>query len=195
MAIQHCNQVADLHINYLPTKFRSTPGLKLLRLYYQALIQSQGGCGYVFEVDGQIQGYICGVWDRQSLGLYLISKHTYYLIYWGMRQILTQPRFSTEILKRLKELRKHINKNESGVELRPIVVAPQVRGSGVAERLVISLIEAAAQLGFKRIYLFTEQDNIGAQRFYSKVGFQKIDSVVKGGMIYLQYEYLIKGNE
>jgi ribosomal protein S18 acetylase RimI-like enzyme len=54
-------------------------------------------------------------------------------------------------------------------------VAPQVRGSGVAARLVDTVKAAAAAQGHGRLFLDVAPDNLRAVGFYEKQGFAFID--------------------
>lgn len=56
-------------------------------------------------------------------------------------------------------------------ELRPIAVAAEFRGQGVAERLLMRLVDDAQNRGFHSIILKTEVDNGRANAFYVKRGF------------------------
>ena len=54
-----------------------------------------------------------------------------------------------------------------------MIVSPEVRGSGVGSKLLEYAISSAQVCGCKRITLLTDSDNISAQRFYAKHGFEK----------------------
>lgn len=57
--------------------------------------------------------------------------------------------------------------------LASLYVRPDVRGQGVARRLIDHVIEVAAALGFQTLYLRTET----AGAYYTRLGWRKIDAV------------------
>lgn len=70
-----------------------------------------------------------------------------------------------------------INFGEGRGSLRRMYLDKMHRGTGVADKLVKTLLEFAREKGYKEIYLTTIEDLIAAQRFYERVGFQRIDAL------------------
>ncbi len=56
--------------------------------------------------------------------------------------------------------------------LEDMVIAPNMRGSGVGSQLLAAAIKHAKQRGCLRITLLTDADNHAAQAFYHKQGFE-----------------------
>jgi putative acetyltransferase len=64
---------------------------------------------------------------------------------------------------------------EPGVcELRKMYFLPEARGKGLGEQLLRRCLEAAKELGHRRVYLETLTGMDAAQRLYEKVGFTKL---------------------
>jgi ribosomal protein S18 acetylase RimI-like enzyme len=61
--------------------------------------------------------------------------------------------------------------------LEDMVVHPDWRGKGVGERLMREAIQAARAAGCTRVTLLTDGDNIGARRFYERIGFVRSSMV------------------
>ena len=57
--------------------------------------------------------------------------------------------------------------------LEDVIVAPDGRGLGVGSKLIEHGIQFAKQQNCKRITLFTDAENVGAQRFYKRHGFEE----------------------
>lgn len=55
-------------------------------------------------------------------------------------------------------------------EVRSVVVAPDRRGQRVGERLVLAIIDEAAQLGIERVFCLTDQPG-----WFARLGFGPID--------------------
>src|SRR5512140_72759 len=175
---EHIKEVARLHLDHLPTSFRGTSGLRLLTGYYLAVSGGQGGCGYVALENGDIAGYVCGVWDMAILRTRLIRRQGASLLFWGAMQGFNRPRVFVQLVRRLRPRREPIAKrfSQAGYELRPIVVAPAYRGTPVAEKLAQRIIGDAAARGFDSVHLYAEAGNAAANRFYRKIGFEKVDT-------------------
>jgi GNAT superfamily N-acetyltransferase len=62
--------------------------------------------------------------------------------------------------------------------LEDMVVSPKERGSGVGTELLNHAVRYAVKKGCKRITLLTDKDNLGARRFYQKLGFNRSHMVV-----------------
>lgn len=60
------------------------------------------------------------------------------------------------------------------VGLRMLVVAPEVQRRGVGRALVEACIERARATGRRRITLHTAEPLVGAQRFYERLGFDRV---------------------
>lgn len=58
------------------------------------------------------------------------------------------------------------------------------KGKGIAYKATIELIKLAhTKFNLQKIYLFTEKDNIAAQKLFEKVGFEK-EGLLKNDLIY-----------
>jgi GNAT superfamily N-acetyltransferase len=57
--------------------------------------------------------------------------------------------------------------------LEDMIIHPQHRSSGAGTQLIQAAIDHARENGCQRITLLTDSDNISAQRFYSRNGFQR----------------------
>ncbi len=186
--IEHCADLAKLHLTHLRTPFRGKPGEALLKHYYQAICKGKGACGYIVQQDGQILGYVCGVWDPALLQKTMLRHFWFQLGFWALLQILLRPALVIDFLSRFRKADKISGSNEPGYELRPIVVVPEARGTGIASALVKKLISDADQRGYSKIHLYTERDNLAANSFYRKFGFALVRQETRAGEVYLHYE-------
>lgn len=184
-----CSMVAILHMAHLRTKFKGRCGVGLLSAYYAAIAESDGACGYVAEHDGRVAGYVCGVWQPRAVQHVLIERHMLELAIWGTVHCMVAPSSLSGLVQRLSGGADRHTTN--GYELRPIVVAPEVRGTGVAARLVEALLADAGRRGFESIHLLTELDNTIAHRFYLKSGFVRAGLEHHNGQPYMRYEHLV----
>ena len=164
--------ISELHVRYLRTTFAGAPGMKLLSYYYQQVADRVGSCGFVAERNGEIMGFICGVWEPQSLHNSLIRKCWLGVIISTIHLTVSEPQRALRFLSRIRA--KENGQDGEGFELRPIVLVPKARGTGVASRLVNALLREARRMGYCKVYLWAEADNVAANRFYRKVGFKPL---------------------
>jgi len=188
-----CDQVAHLHMLYLPTPFSGRAGSELLTRYYLAICSHQGANGFVALDDGSLAGFICGVWNASEVQSTLLRSYGIQMAWWGLCQLLAEPTLIDKFISRFFTIRIHApiaetNNESNQLELRPIVVIPEVRGTGVAQQLINRLIEDAQERGFRTIYLYTEPFNFPAQRLYTKVGFQEIGYRILRSAEYIYFE-------
>jgi ribosomal protein S18 acetylase RimI-like enzyme len=186
VAKYHSEKIAQLHLRFLPTFFKGTPGRHLLKVYYEAVACGHGATCFVAEEGDRIQGYICSVWDSGALQRELIRKSWHSLVYWGIAQAVINPSSSIAWIRNSLQPKDH--KTIGGYELRPIVVDVNSRGTGLAIQLVERLVQDAIFRGYQWIYLYTEMENIAAQKFYCKVGFHEVGVVHRSGKPYLFYK-------
>lgn len=58
-------------------------------------------------------------------------------------------------------------------EFRMLGVAPDARGRGLGERLVLGCIELARRDGARRLVLSTQAQSVAAHRVYARLGFER----------------------
>jgi len=73
--------------------------------------------------------------------------------------------------------------------LEDMVVIPTERGKGYGSKLLLSAIECANRKGCKRITLLTDNNNVGAQKFYMRHGF------TQSSMLPMRYLFNINYSE
>ncbi|PWH12785.1 MAG: hypothetical protein DDG60_11725 [Anaerolineae bacterium] len=176
-----CKLAANAHITYLNSSLKGQTGIQILEYHYKSMITQKGAAGYVAKMNGQFAGYICGVWEPTLFRRQLLF-HAPALMFYVAKYILENPHIVIQVFRRLIEVhelifrRKKPNRSSftavnHSYELRPIVVLPEFRGTGIAEALVERLIQDAKERGFNQIFLLTEHDNLPAIRFYTRFGF------------------------
>lgn len=187
-----CDQVAHLHMLYLPTSFSGRAGHKLLCEYYYAVCTHRGANGFVAFDNKTLMGFVCGIWDAGELRAVLLRNRLLRLGWWGIYQVLAHPSLIGDFIHRLRIDQGSVQPKEKKgqnrqIELRPIVVAPTARGTGLALQLVRQLITDARYRGFYSMFLYTEPENIGARKLYIKAGFHQTGQQMKRGRVLLSY--------
>ncbi len=189
-----CDQVAQLHMLNLPTPFSGRAGRELLKQYYLTVCSGRGATGFAAVDGGNVVGFVCGVWDAPGLQSALLRSHWPDLVRWGFYQGLTKPSLGRELIGRFLASRNPdpvLENHGAGMEmeLRPIVVSPRARGSGLGMRLIQQLVKEAIKKGFSRVCLYTEPDNVPAQRLYINAGFQEFGRKTLHDIEYLYFRF------
>lgn len=183
--------VAHAHFDHLRSRYTHRAWSSMLKIYYEVVASLPGGaCGYVAKVDGKFAGYVCGVWDNKSLRNALL-KQWIRLAHAAFRYIIADPKVFLLISRRLLGGKKSNHSAKEGYELRPIVVLPEYRGMGVADQLVMRLLEDARQREFGEVFLYTEFDNIPAAKFYTRMGFRLEQDLNIDGEAYKLFAYTL----
>ena len=63
------------------------------------------------------------------------------------------------------------------IELKRIYILERVWGTGIGDKLLVHCIETARNRGFVAIWLGVWEENLRAQRFYAKYGFDQVGTV------------------
>jgi len=168
-------EVARLHMSGLPSPMGARAGRALLEMYYACVAPKNGGMGFVACDQGQVVGFVVGVWDRRRILWTALRRFPLRFVFW----------MSVEFgwNRTCACLRRRRRKNDTGedgttistpvgCELRPLVVAATQRGRGLGALLCGRLLEEAAARGFYTVFLRVDRENVAAIRCYEKLGFR-----------------------
>lgn len=162
-------QVAALHANCIDQGFLATLGIRFLSLMYQAIDESPEGVLLVEEKDGRVQGFVSG---GNGMGpIYRRMLRRPLRLGWSLMPALFKPR----ALARIYDILRYGRSREGNVlfpdaELLSIAVAPEARGSGIAESLYRRLSAYFAQQGIAAFKITVGDALLPAQRFYARMG-------------------------
>lgn len=194
---RHSKAVAALHMQHLPTPFRGGPGRRLLSAYYRAVAGGRGAIGYIAEEQGHILGYVCGVWDPAALRAQMFKAEWPTLMLWGPVSVLFQPQLMASFAQRFtRPAEREVEPAPAAeYELRPIVLDPASRGTGLAVRMVERLMLDARDRGFTDMVLYVEAGNQAAQAFYRKMGFTAVSHLQPPSGLIIRLERSLQDSE
>lgn len=192
LSYEHLERISVMHIRYLHSPFLGKAGEQMLQAYYSVLAIQKGGCGYLALNGSQIAGYICGVWDPNEVKSYLFIIKWKSLLGVSFGLLFKSPKVIIALVSRIfGSFRKKTDKSLEGYELRPIVVDEAFRGTQVASLLVAALAMDARKRGYSSMFLLTEVDNIPANKFYQKQGFENKGIIVRSKQEYIYYSLIL----
>lgn len=181
-------QVADLHLNNLGTNFSGQTGLTFLTAYYRALISSGGGCGFLALEQGKIIGFVCGVWAPRKINRELLSRFGVVLAVSALKMAFQSPWEGLRLIQRFLHGAGGQKLPSNGYELRPIAVVKEARGTDAASLLLDALLMDAKNRKYDCVFLYTEIENVRAQKFYEKKHFVKVGTYPSNNIEYIRYE-------
>lgn len=168
-------QVAELHAWAIGQGFLSELGPRFLTLLYEALDQSAASV-LIVEVEGQrVRGFVSG---GTGLGpIYWTLLRRFPALFFALWPVI----FSFRKLKRIAEVLLHTRSASTdqlpAAELYSIAVAPEFRGTGVAERLYTKLRYEFKARGISEFKIVVGDTLVPAQTFYRRMGAVPVTTV------------------
>jgi GNAT superfamily N-acetyltransferase len=182
---EYLASVADLHLNYLPSKFSKTKlSCKILQYIYHSFVHSKHDIALVSDIDGQIIGYVCLVTSLKRLYIAALKNNHVYLLFNVIALMVLQSQIITrDICPKIRSLSNFRNDNschgqtvlmnvDNMKELRPIVVRADYQESLVAKALLHHAEEWLKLSGEHKYFLRLYRSNVRAINFYRKAGFK-----------------------
>lgn len=163
------HQVAALHASCIDRGFLSLLGIPFLSLMYQAIDESAEGVLLIEEESGRVLGYVSGCCGMGPIYRQML-RHPMRL-FWALLPSLLKPSRLRRILEILRYGRSQPTREElPGAELLSIAVAPEARGTGIAEVLYRRLVAHFRQQGVAAFKITVGDVLLPAQRFYTRMG-------------------------
>ena len=161
--------VARMHRTGVREGFLSSLGEPVLRLLYRHLAESRHCAIFVAVApDGEPVGYICGTRDTSALYREFFRRQ------WPAAVRVLLPRLlSPARVRRAIETLRYPATAEAGLpsaEIINFVVEPELRGQGIADRLLAHLLAWFAEQGETAVKAVSGEQLERAHRFYEKSG-------------------------
>lgn len=176
-------QVAQLHLRSLDQGFLGTLGEGFLALMYEAIDRAEGTVLLVAEDGGQVQGFITGGTGMGSI--YRTMLRSPVRLGLALAPALLRPAKVRRILEILRYSREAaLPGGLPEAELLSLAVAPEWRGTAVAEGLYRRLVEDFRRRGVGAFRITVGETLAPAHRFYQRMGATVAGEVeVHGGEI------------
>lgn len=169
-------QVAQLHLDGLSGGFLAKLGPGFLALMYEAIDRAPGSVLLV-EVSGdRVVGFVSG--GRGMGPIYRQMLHRPFALARSLLTLLLRPSHILQILEILRYGRnKDANAGLPESELLSIVVALDMRGRGVAERLYRRLVGHFEAEGVRAFRITVGGELARAHAFYNKMGARPVAAI------------------
>ena len=165
-------RIAHLHAAAMGTSLWAQLGERFLRNLYRALLKTPQFLGFVYETNGQIEGFIAGSTHTEKMMKRAFIRHAPRL---GVAAILGLRKWS--VAYKLLETASYFN--QSSLELEHSINAeslfcsftPSTRGKRISGHINKVLFDTLLALGHSSVKITTETDNVGANRQLQSWGF------------------------
>ncbi|MCR5662367.1 MAG: hypothetical protein K6G50_09605 [bacterium] len=174
---QDCHCVAKLHYDEIKSSFWSKLGFYFIENLYGMLINNPYFCGYVYEEEGCVKGFIAGSTDTKKLFSETIKKHFLKLVWITLISILKRPNTLSRVIT--TPVYFALSKPQfEDIKAESIFCAfkPELRGKRISGYVNKVLFDRFFELGFDYVKVTTEITNPGSNRQLLSWGFDEVSN-------------------
>ncbi len=199
MNFEDINIVVELHKKYIPGALFPELGDKFMKILYKGMLESERACLYVWEDEGNVEGFIAATSSSSSLMKEIFAKKFLVVVECVLIYLLLHP---VSGWYRLWETftyskRSHLEGVEG--ELLFIALTKKARKKGVSDLLVLNALQWLKSCGLKEAKVTTYVTNRGANALLQRMGFTLVrDIPFRGNRINLykgEIDGIVKGLE
>ena len=165
------HQIADLHIQGIPTGFISSLGQGFVAALYEAIAEDDNSFGYVAVEDDEVLAFIAF-----STNLSKLYKHVALKKGFRFAIILVRRMLSFRVFKKVIDNILYPSRMKKvglpSAELLSIVVSPQSQGKGIAGQLVEKGLQECKARSINKVKVLVSADNELANNLYENSGFE-----------------------
>jgi ribosomal protein S18 acetylase RimI-like enzyme len=174
----HAGAVARIHVGALAGDFLPSLGVSFLRVFYKGALDQGVGFGFVHLEKGessqeslQPRGFVFGSADTRALFKRVMSSRMLALGVAALPATLRRPLLLRNVAETFLYPSKE-GQSPHQAELVVIGVDAALRGRRIGETLVRELDRAFREQGVRAYKVTVLQSNLGANRFYQRLGFR-----------------------
>ncbi len=171
MEVRHTRRVAEIHAAALPGDFLPSLGVGFLNVFYRAALESGAAFGFVRETDGQVVGFVLGSVDTGQLFRRVLLRAALHLGWAALPAVLRRPGLLARVAETFLYPQREAAAASAAAELVVIAVDSYLRSQGSGQALVRALDEGFLARDVQAYKVTVLQSNLGANRFYQRLGF------------------------
>ena len=166
-------RVAHLHKAAMGNSLWGTLGERFLRNIYRGMLSSPLFLGFVYEQNGQIEGFIAGSEDLPAMMKSVALSSGHRLLISAVLGITNKDTL-TKLLRTAQYFRASTEELGQDIKAESMFCSftPQTRGKKISGHINKVLFETLLARGHQHIKITTETDNVGANRQLKSWGFQ-----------------------
>lgn len=169
-------EVSNIHQNEISEGFLATFGNSFLSILYKTIATSEYSFIYIAKSDNKVIGFICGCRNTSKLYFDFLIRAGYKAIFLIIPKLLN-PKKIFRIFETLLYPSKKVNKDLPESEILNFCVDSSIQGKGVGKMLFNALVTEFRNSGIEKIKIVTGKNQISAQRFYEKIGAEKVADI------------------
>lgn len=175
--------LVPLHQAAFPDYFLTSLGPAFLRLLYRGFIAHPQGICLVADEQSCVVGFATGTMNPDGFFSALLRRQALRFAIAAVPGLLRNPWFvSRKCLGALFYRGESPGGLPDAALLSSLAVSPAIQSKGIGQALVRAFAEEVRRRGGKAIYLTTDEvANEKANRFYSKCGFELLDTFKRPG--------------
>ena len=171
------DQMVLVHIEAFPGFFLTLMGPRFLRLLYKGFICHPTGISLVACAQGrpsEVLGFVVGTTQPQGFFAQLLRQRWMAFGFASLWPLLRRPGLVfAKLWSALFYRGESLPDQPSAALLSSLGVKPSQQGQRIGQQLVSAFLDHAQTAGAPAVYLTTDQsDNIKANQFYTKLGFE-----------------------
>ena len=173
MSHRDVSRVAHLHSLAMGNSLWAQLGERFLREIYRGMLQSQNFLGFVYEEQGQIEGFIAGSTNTSTMMKQVFLKRAHRLAIAGLLG-LRRPSVALQLLETAQYFRQSTAELDIDVDAESLFCSftPRLRGKRISGHINKVLFDTLYAKGHQRVKITTEVDNTGANRQLQRWGFE-----------------------
>lgn len=164
--------LAKIHLLEFNSDFLPSLGQRFLRLLYSDLLQNKNVYVWVEDSDNNVQGFIVGSKDFNSVFKNIIIKNFIKYVFILIPQILRNPKLVKNIIETLFYLKKE-GINTPKAELVVIAILKKYQRRGLGRNLILALEKDFMSQKIKSYKVSMNAKNLTANSFYLSLGFTR----------------------
>jgi len=171
------SEVARLHVEYIKSGFMSQLGERFLKCFYRTISKSESSYLAVYiNEKNEVCGFISGTISLPNLKKELKKKCKLTIVE-SFLKLIFNPMKILNFFESYKYASSEHFKVATNSELISIVVRQECRSKGIAKALYKSLVYFFKEKKVKKFKILVGSNLKEAQKFYEKMGAEKIDEI------------------
>lgn len=170
--IRDIKKLAKIHFTELNSDFLPSLGERFLELLYLSLIQSKNTYMCVYQLNGDIHGYVVGSKNFSDVFKKVILNNFIKYTLLIFPQLIKKPVIIKKIIETFFYTKKEGNETPSA-ELVVISITKKYHRRGIGKKLVKALEKKFVHQGIKKYKVTVNAKNLAANSFYTHLGFEK----------------------
>ncbi len=175
MTMRDIERVAFLHYKAMGNSLWAQLGQRFLREIYRGLVNNHHFLGFVYEEEGQIEGFIAGSTNSSSMMRRVFITRAPRLTIAAILG-LREPAVAKQLLQTARYFSLSSENLDSNVSAESLFCSftPKLRGKRISGHINKVLFDTLYAKGHKQVKITTETDNNGANRQLQRWGFKSM---------------------